>query len=152
MITRTYLVLMPAESPTTPVDIFVRSDPGSPDAQVIQGDAAYCEWRGRPLRVAVTAAEGASEGFVPRLRLGFGVSVATWSPGAAGVAPPAVQLSESLLGTITALGSGTPNLADQSGEPVVRLTGTAETAGFCYIVTLMCPEAKDEDRSNTASP
>ena len=148
MITRTYLVLMPDETPTTAIDILVVSDPGTPDAPVLTaGDAEYFEWRGRPLRIPVLAVDGATEGFVPRLRLGFGVSIIPWSVGAsAGL--PSVQLSESLMGSVS-LGSGTPNLADPNDDPVIRLTGTVNTAGEYYIVTLMCPEAKDEDHSNT---
>jgi hypothetical protein len=147
MISRTYLVLMPDETPTTPLDILVESDPGTPDAPVIVGDAAYFEWRGRPLRIPVLAVDGTDEGFVPRLRLGFSLSILPWS-NSASAGLPSVQPSESLLGTVT-VGSGTPNLADPNDEAVIRLIGTADTAGQYYIVSLMCPEAKDEDRSNT---
>lgn len=151
MITRTYVVQMPDEGPTTPLDILVESDPGSPDAPVTAGDAAYYEWRGRPLRIPVLAADGVDEGFVPRLRLGFLVTI---TPIAAAIQTdlPGVQLSESLASLASTDGGPTinvPTLADPGGEAAIRLVGGAGTAGLFYVVTLMCPEAKDEDRSNT---
>jgi hypothetical protein len=154
MITRTYVVQMPEESPTAPLDILVVNTPGSPDAPALPGDGKYYEWRGRPLRIPVLAAEGASAGFVPRTRLGF---IATISPIAAAVSPslPGVQLSESLA-SLASTDSGPsiniPTLSDPNGQPAIRLIGDASTAGLFFVVTLMCPEAKDEDRNGTAGP
>ncbi len=150
MITRTYVVQMPEESPTAPLDILVESAPGSPDAPIV-ADGIYYEWRGRPLRIPVLAAAGVSEGFVPRFRLGFTVTI---TPIAATVIAdlPGVQLSESLA-SLASTDSGPslniPTLADPGGEAAIRLTGSADTSGLFYLVMLMCPEAKDEDRSNT---
>jgi len=151
MITRTYIVQMPLEGPTTPLDILVESAPGSQDDPVLPGDGKYYEWRGRPLRFPVLAAAGAAGGFVPRLRLGFLVTI---TPIAAAIQTdlPGVQLSESLA-ELASTDSGPsiniPTLADPSGEAAIRLIGGVATAGLFYVVTLMCPEAKDEDRSNT---
>lgn len=151
MITRTYIVEMPSEVSTTPLDILVESAPGSPDAPALPGDGKYFEWRGRPLRIPELAAAGASGGFVPRLRLGFLVTI---TPIAAAIQTdlPGVQLSESLA-SLASTDSGPsiniPTLADPGGEAAIRLVGGTETSGLFYVVTLMCPEAKDEDRSNT---
>lgn len=152
MITRTYVVQMPNDD--TPLDILVESAPGSQDAPVVISggdDGSYYEWRGRPLRFPVLAAAGASGGFVPRLRLGFTVTVTPISPFICD-SLPGVQLSESLA-SLASTDSGPsiniPTLADPSGEAVIRLVGGDDTQALFFTVTLMCPEAKDEDRSNT---
>ncbi len=151
MITRTYIVQMPSEGADTPLDILVTSAPGSQSAPALPGDGKYYECRGRPLRIPVLAAAGPDEGFVPRTRLGFVVSI---TPIAADIQTdlPGVQLSESLA-SLASTDSGPsiniPTLADPNGEPAIRLTGGDGTQGLFYVVTLMCPEAKDEDRSST---
>jgi hypothetical protein len=153
MITRTYVVKMPEEVATTPLYILVTDDPGSQDAPVVAGtDGAYYEIRGRPLRIPVLASEGPSEGFVPRCRLGFLVSVTAFNTSSPVVMPRA-QLSESLTQNLSSTDSGptisVPTLADPSGSPAILMLGSTGTEGGVYLVTLMCPEAKDEDRSNT---
>lgn len=154
MITRTYIVQMPVETPTAPLDILVVSAPGAPSAPALPGDGKYYEWRGRPLRIPVLAAGGAAGGFVPRCALGF---IATISPIAAAVSAklPGVQLSASL-GSLASTDSGPsiniPTLADPGGKPAIRLVGDNTTAGLFYVVTLVCPEAKDEDRQGTTGP
>jgi len=150
MITRTYIVQMPNDD--TPLDILVESAPGSPDApELPAGGGKYYEWRGRPLRIPVLAADGADEGFVPRLRLGFIVTVTSISPFIQGDLP-GLQLSESLA-SLASTDSGPsiniPTLADPGGEAAIRLVGGDGTQDLFFAVSLMCPEAKDEDRSNT---
>lgn len=147
MISRTYVVLMPTdEEATTPVNIFVQDDPGTPSLPVSQGSAAYFEWRGRPIRFETVAADGVAGGFVPRLRLGFSYSLAPLvsqrSPNTTAV--PSVAFSESLIPDISIL--SVPVLADPSGMPVIQLTGTADTASHTYVLSLQIMEAKDEDR------
>ncbi|MBV8721701.1 MAG: hypothetical protein JO277_06105 [Candidatus Eremiobacteraeota bacterium] len=153
MITRTYVVKMPTSSPTTPLDILVTNSPGTQAAPVVAGtDGAYYEWLGRPLRVPVLAAAGASGGFVPRLALGFLVSI-TRIAAAIVTDLPGVQLSQSLASLASTDGGPTisiPLLADPNGNPAIRLVGGANTAGDYFVVTLMCPEAKDVDRDSAA--
>lgn len=157
MITRTYIVKMPTSSPTTPLDILVMNSPGTQAVPIVAGtDGAYYEWRGRPLRIPVlsggappTAAQIAA-GFVPRLRLGFIVVV---TPISAAIATdlPGVQLSSSLASLASTDAGPTLNIpafADPGGNPSIRLIGGAGTAAKFFAVTLMCPEASDEDRSS----
>ncbi len=115
-------------------------------------DGAYYELRARPLRIPVlsggappTAAQ-ISNGFVPRMRLGFALSVV---PVATGIQTdvPGVQLSSSLVPALGITGLTLAALADPSYGPVIRLTGGANTAGKTYLVTLAIMEAKDEDRN-----
>jgi hypothetical protein len=157
MISRLYVVEMPTESPANPLDILVESLPGSKDAPALPGDGSYYEWRGRPLRVPVhsggspATAAAIAAGFTPRLRLGFHVTITPYV-GALAVDIPGVQLSVSLAGDLSSTDAGPsmpiPALADPAGEPVIRLTGGVTTAGLFYLVALMCPEGKDEDRSS----
>jgi hypothetical protein len=60
-----------------------------------------------------------------------------------------VQLSESLAGDLSSTDSGPsisiPLLSDPGGEPAIRLVGSADTAGLFYLVSLQCPEAKEDN-------
>jgi len=148
MISRTYVVLMPSGgAAATPVNIFVQDDPGTPDQPVSQGSAAYFEWRGRPMRFETVADDGAANGFVPRLRLGFGLSVVPLVSEATPISTvvPSVALSASLVPDLSIL--LVPVLPDPSGMPVIQLTGSTSTAGHTYLVTIQIMEAKDEDRT-----
>lgn len=159
MITRTYVVKMPSTPDTTaPVDILVQNNPGSQAAPVVTaGDAAYYEWRARPLRIPVmsggappTVAQIAL-GFVPRLRLGCLVSITPIRAAIAGVSP-GVQLSATLASLASTDAGPTiavPALADPAGGPSIRLIGGAATSGLFFLVTLEAPEARDEDREGT---
>jgi hypothetical protein len=145
MISRTYVVDMPAgEDAAVPVNILVQNNPGTIDAPVAQGSASYFEWRGRPLRFESVYGD---PGFVPRLTLGFGLSVvplvSLTTPIAAVV--PSVALSQSLIPDLSIF--QVEPLADPSGMPVIQLTGSSATASHAYLVTLQVMEAKDEDRT-----
>lgn len=154
MISRTYVVVMPEAESATPLDILVQDDPGTQaDPVVAGGDGAYYELRGRPLRVPVEAgasppsAAAVGAGFVPRLRLGFSLSVV---PLASAIVTdvPGVRLSESLISLASTDGGpliNVPSFADPAGGPAIRLTGGAETAGVFFLVSLVVNEAKDED-------
>lgn len=150
MISRLYIVKMPQESPGTPLDILVQANPGSKDAPVDTGDGAYYELRGRPLRLETLVGD---TGFVPRLRLGFTVSIT--SLGTAPTRRPGVQLSESLVGDLSSTDAGpalnVPVLPDPGGEPVIRLNGANSTAGNYYLVALQCAQAADDDRSGSGA-
>lgn len=149
MISRTYIVLMPTETPTGPLDILVENNPGTQAAPVVAGgDGAYYEWRGLPLHLPNRVG---TPGFVPRLRLGFEVAVAGIST-AIVTDLPGVQLSASLA-SLSSTDSGptisVPAFADPVAGPAIRLTGGAGTAGKVFAVTLKVAEARDEDRSPT---
>lgn len=149
MISRTYVVLMPSsETATTPVNIFVQDQPGTIDAPISQGSAAYFEWRGRPVRFETTSED---DGFVPRLRLGMSVSVVPLVSVATPISTvvPSVALSESLVPDLSIL--TVPVLADPSGMPAIQLTGSAATAAHAYLVSLEIMQAKDEDRTDTGT-
>lgn len=154
MNTRTYVVKMPTSVSTTPLDILVQNSPGTQAAPVVAGgDGAYYEMLGRPLRIPVLAAAGASAGFVPRLRLGFSLSIAPIKT-AIVTDLPGVQLSASLA-SLSSTDSGptisVPALADPAGGPAIRLIGGAGTAGGVFVVTLQVLEAKDVDRDSTGA-
>ncbi len=134
------------------LDILVQ-DPGSPSAPVLGGDTivngAYYEWRGRPIRLETLAADGATGGFVPRTRLGLKFSIVEITSGTAG-ALPGVQLSASLASLASTDAGPTINIpafADPSGEPVIRLRNSADSAEGFFMVSVEISEAKDEDRS-----
>lgn len=162
MIHREYIVKMPTTAPTTPLDIIVQGYPGSQDAPIsVAGgttpvgwsgsDGAYYELRGRPLRLPVLAAAGQMGGFVPRLNLGFTLSILPVKT-AIVTDIPGVQLSQtldSLASTDIGPTINIPVLADPAYGPVIRLTGGAATAGTYWILHLLVMEAKDEDRSAT---
>jgi len=146
MISRTYVVLMPSGGDAAvPVNVFVQNDPGTIAAPVSQGSAAYFEWRGRPLRFETVAGD---PGFVPRLRLGFGLSVVPLVSLTTPISTlvPSVALSESLVPDLSIL--TVPVLADPSGMPAIQLTGSTDTAGHTYLVTLQVMDARDEDRTS----
>ena len=152
MISRTYVVLMPASSATTPLDILVQNSPGTQAVPIVAGgDGAYYELRGRALRIPVLAAAGAAGGFVPRLRLGFSVAVVRINS-AIVTDLPGVKLSASLI-SLASTDSGptiaVPAFPDPNGLPAIRLTGGAGTSGGFFLVSLRLNEAKDEDREGT---
>lgn len=158
MISRLYVVQMPSsESAATPLDILVESQPGTKAAPIVPAFGAYYEWRGRPLRVPVHSggapptAAAIAAGFTPRVRLGFHVTITPYGTAIA-TDLPKVQLSESLAGDLSSTDVGPsisiPVLADPAGEPVIRLIGGAATASLFFLVALVCPEGKDEDRSS----
>lgn len=152
MIVRTYVVLMPDEVSTTPLDILIQNAPGTQAAPTVVGDAAYYEVLGRPFRIPQLAAAGANGGFVPPLRLGFSVGITKISS-ADVVELPGVQLSASLASlSSTDVGPSisVPAFPDPAGGPSIRLTGAPGTAGAIFIVSLFVAEAKDVDRSGTA--
>lgn len=144
MISRLYIVKMPTEVNTTPIDILVENDPGTQDDPVVAaGDGAYYEWRGRPIVLPNPAGDSS---FVPRFRLGFEVSVSPYS-NAIVTDLPGVQLSESLASISSTDGGpliSVPSFPDPAG-PAIRLVGGVGTAGKVFMVSVQIPEAKDED-------
>jgi hypothetical protein len=153
MIVRTYVVKMPTEVSTTPLDILVQNSPGSQATPVVAGsDGAYYEVLARPFRIPVLAAAGQAGGFVPPLRLGFSIAI-TPLAAAISAAVPGAQLSASLASLAsTDVGPSIPIPAfpDPAGGPSLRLTGGIATAGLFFVVSLFVAEAKDTDRSGTS--
>lgn len=156
MISRQYIVLMPTETPTNPLNIFVRNSPGTkavPISPAAGGE--YYEWRGRPLRfeqLALTSAGATNSAFAPRARLGFRVTVTPLGT-AVQTDLPSVQLSTSF-GSLASTDAGPtiniPALADDTTNgPMIRLIGGANTAGDFFLVSLDIMEATDEDRDPT---
>ena len=149
MISRLYVVKMPTEVSTNPVDILVETNPGSQAAPVVSGtDGAYYEWRGRPI---VLPNPSGDSSFVPRFRLGFEVSITPYG-NAMSQSTPSVQLSASLA-SVSSTDAGptisVPAFADPAGGAAIRLIGGVSsgitTAGLVYLVSVQIPEAKDED-------
>lgn len=75
MIHRTYIVKMPTETPTTPLDIVVEGYPGTQDDPISVAnstspvgwsgdDGVYYEWTGRALHLPNKLSLGASQ-FIP---------------------------------------------------------------------------------------
>ena len=157
MIVRTYVVLMPTSEPTTPVDILVQNAPGTQAAPIVAAtDGAYYEILGRPFRVPVLAAAGASAGFVPWTRLGVSLALTPIAAGPIGVWPGA-QLSASLAALSSTDAGPTisvPSFPDPAGGPSIRLIGGTNgeltTAGQLWLVSFYVAEAKDADRSGTS--
>jgi hypothetical protein len=157
MIVRTYVVKMPTEVSTTPLDILVQNNPGSQDAPVVAGgDGAYYEVLERPFRIPVLAAAGQAGGFVSPLRLGFSIAITPYS-NAVDAVIPGMQLSASLASlssTDTGPTIAVPAFPDPAGGPSLRLIGgvtaVGTTAGAVYVVSLFVAEAKDADRSGTS--
>jgi hypothetical protein len=151
VISRTYIVKMPNEVSTNPIDILVQNNPGEQDAPVVAGgDGAYYEWRGLPLRLPNPAGDNS---FVPRLRLGFEIVVTPIST-TISTDTPGVQLSASLASLSSTDGGPTisvPAFADPVAGAAIRLTGGAGTAGKVFAVTLKVAEQRDEDRSPTGT-
>ncbi len=161
MITRTYDVLMPDDN--ADVDILVEGDAdwgavGVRTGPVVDsGDTGfYVEWRNRRIRVPVKAGSAAAvaSGFVARFQLGFGISIVELGAGVAREIPE-VQCSRSLVGDVfsTAADATTPGDAtfqDPSDAPTIRIlgSGSPDTGGRKYRVSLWVAEAQDEDRSN----
>lgn len=153
MISRLYVVKMPTEVSTNPVDILVETNPGSQDAPVTAGtDGAYYEWRGRPISLPNPASDPTT--FIPRFRLGFAVNVMPYG-NLLSLAMPSVQLSESLA-SVSSTDAGptisVPAFPDPVGGAAIRLIGGVNgvtTAGLVYLVSVQIPEAKDEDRNPT---
>lgn len=176
---RTYIVEMPGTSFSgTPLDIVV-AYPGSNSAPIAYPaaggtaqtapptgwaagdtafDGAYYEWRGRPLDIPVLStaggslASGITNGFVPRARLGFTLSITNILTSGVAVLP-VVQLSRSLVGSLQD-SAGVLNVAalsDPAYGPVIRLNTDNASAGLIYVVNFSIYEAKDEDRDPTGS-
>jgi hypothetical protein len=148
MLHRTYLVRMPSQG--TLLDIVVEGPVGSPSAPVgvgagftapppgwIGGDGVYFEWRGRPLRLPVRFG---SNGFVPRLRLGWRLSIQLLSA----IEEPRVTMSQTLIGTLLAPFAAF-TLADPAYGPVIRLANPNEEASV-FFVHFGVSEDKDGDR------
>jgi len=146
MIQRTYLVVMPSEPGA--LDIVVEGPVGSSSAPVKAAaggttppvgwngvDGQYFEWRARTLRFESLFG---GTGFVPRLRLSFGLAITGNSE-----VLPIAKLSASLLGTLSAAFAGL-TLADPAYGPVIRLTNTVNTASNLYVVSFTVSEVKDE--------
>lgn len=167
MIIRTYVVQMPAGSGSNqPVDIIVEGYPGTQDDPIsiangtapsgwnANGNAAYYELLGRPLRLPNALDNGASQ-YVPRFHLGWNLTVTLMSNSAVPVPPPpSVQYSASLIQNLTSGDAGpsvtVPTFADPTYGPSIRLTnGSGGDGGQVYLVTLMVVEPKDIDRTPT---
>lgn len=167
MINRTYIVLMPTSSPTTALDIFVQSAPvttatgsipiGNQANPVKIADAAWYEWRGRTLRfenLKLLSTGAANSAWSPLARLGFELSVTPISATSAITdVPPVAQLSASF-GSLASTDVGPtiaiPALADNvTNGPMIRLIGSASTAGKFFVVTLRIAEDKDDSRSSS---
>lgn len=143
---------MPNSVATNPLDILVQNNPGTKTAPVVAGgDGAYYELRGRPLRVPNPVG---SAGPVPRLRLGFSLSIVQVLAAVSGTFPGA-QLSASLAALAAGSTIPVPTFTDPAGGPAIRLVGgtigEASTAGQIYIVSLLISEPKDEDRDPTGT-
>ena len=153
MIVRTYVVQMPTEVSTVPLDILVQNNPGSQSAPVVAGgDGAYYEVLNRPFRIPVLASAGQAGGFVPPTRLGFSIAITPCSTGIS-AAVPGAQLSASLASlasTDTGPTIAIPAFADPAGGPSLRLTGGIATAGLFFMVSMFVAEAKDTDWSGTS--
>ena len=160
MITRTYDILMPDDN--ADVDIHVEGDAnwgavGAASVAVASGDTGfYAEWRNRRLRIPIRAGTGTevAAGFVPRLRLGFGVSLTAVSVVINDV--PSVRFSRSLVGDVlsTAAGATTPGdgtFPDTAGGATIRVRGNVSYSGEMFRLTLTIPEAKDEGASPQTS-
>jgi len=174
---RTYIVQMPGTGfLTTDLDIVV-AVPGSNTAPVAYGtspprtappagwggspsfDGAYYEWRGRTILIPVLSTAGGSlatgiqNGFVPRARLGFTLSINQIENVAAAAILPKVLISKSLIGTFddTVGVINAADLADPTYGPVIRLKNAAAVATLIYVVNFSIYEAKDEDRDPTGS-
>lgn len=153
MISRTYTVLMPSNAgATAQVDIPVENfNPSAAPAPVAVGaDGFYSEWRNLPIRVPIKAGSAATpaNGFVPRFRLGFSISVQQiGGTGAANLL--AIQLSRSLVGNVfsDAAGATTPGdgtFQDPSGAPTIRLLNTAAVQGLTFRVHLLVYTQSDD--------
>jgi hypothetical protein len=154
MISRTYVVQMPGGGEAGhQLDILVQDDPGTQSDPVVLSSGAYYEVRGRALRIPVLAAAGASAGFVPRLQLGFSISVTPIGDTVTSI--PAVQLSASLASlasTDTGPTIAIPAFADPNGQPAIRLTSDTDSDAGFFVVSLLISEQKDEDRDGAAAP
>lgn len=162
MIHRTYIVKMPNETPTTPLDIVVEAYPGSQAAPISLAaspvtapvgwsgdDGAYYERTARPLHLPNKLSLGASQ-FIPAFLLGW--SLTMYRINTAVVTDlPAVRLSQSLVNDLSS-GDGlivSAPLTDPSYGPVIRLTGGANTASAIFVVHLQVMQARDNDRLST---
>ena len=146
---RTYVVKMPTASPTGALDILVSTDPGEQSAPVTAStDGAYYEVLGRPVRFET---ESGDTGFVPRLYAGFAVTI-TPIQASGQITLPGVQLSASLASLASTDSSpdiAVPALADGAGGPMIRLIGTADTAGDFFLVSLFIEDFATHDRNVT---
>lgn len=115
-------------------------------------DGAYYEILGKTLGVPLKAliSGSANPAFVPRFRLGWGISFVSLDASILSAAP-SVLLSQSLVGNLGTT-DGTivlATLADPSYGPVIRLTGLSDEGflGQLFALHLRVMEPKDEDRN-----
>jgi len=165
MINRTYLVLMPSVASTmASLDILPRGPVGTvllpvriaaggttppTNWQVFGatvGDGQFCELRGRPVPFSALLADGAAAGFMPRLALGWQISVHNVDTSSAGV--PQMQMSTSVMGDLPSPFS-VSHLTDPAYGPVIRLLNAAAVQGRMFVVTLGIAQQRDEDRAET---
>lgn len=164
MIHRTYFVQMPSDAGNMPnLDILLRGPVGSESAPVrltpaggtappagwgvftnANSDGQFFEWRSRPIRFETEAGD---TGFVPRARLGWSVVASPTDENDAGcLSTPIYILSQSLVGTLASPWDAV-QIADPTYGPVLRLLNTPDLQGGIFVVNLILPEAKDEDRN-----
>lgn len=147
-INRTYLVALNTDANS--LDIVVDGPVGTAAAPVNNGTAApagwvgsdgqYYELQGRTLPVPTRFGDA---DFVPRLALGWNVSVQPVNEAVTGTEPPmAVRFSRSLVGVLAGA-FAVNNLADPAYGPVLRLEYPNSWRNQVVIVTLTVFEAKD---------
>jgi hypothetical protein len=163
-IRRTYLVKMPTTAGTSPFfDVLPEGPVGTPSAPVRltppngttppngwqdfpNDNGQFYEIRGRTIRFET---EEGDDGFVPRARLGWIVSVMCIDGDSDGCnIPPVVILSRSFIGTPPDSAFVGITVDDPSYGPVIRLINSPDTEGALYSVNLELEEQKDEDRSH----
>jgi hypothetical protein len=163
-IRRTFLVKMPSVSGTSPYfDVLAEGPVGDADAPVRltpaggttppngwqdfpNDDGQFYEIRGRPIRFETVEGE---DGFVPRSRLGWIVSVNCIDKNSDGCnIPMVVILSRSFMGTPPDAAFADITIDDPDYGPVIRLINSPDTEGALYSVNIELAEQKDEDRAH----
>jgi hypothetical protein len=163
-IRRTFLVKMPSVAGTSPYfDVLAEGPVGAPDAPVRltpaggttppagwqdfpNDDGQFYEIRSRPIRFET---EEGDDGFVPRSRLGWIVSVMCIDSESDGCnIPPVVILSRSFMGTPPDPAFTPITIDDPDYGPVIRLINSPDTEGALYSVNIELAEQKDEDRAH----
>ncbi len=160
---RTFFVKMPSVAGQAPyLDVLPMGPVGTPAEPVgdgtdgpagwqefpnnIDGDGLFYEVLGRVLRFETTEGD---DGFVPRARLGFEVSVLCMDSESDGCnIPPVVILSRSLIGTPPNANFVNLTIDDPDYGPVVRLLNSPDTEGALYCVMLSLAEQKDMDSTH----
>lgn len=156
---RTYLVKMPSVSGTSPyLDILPNGPVGTPALPVKKtggttppngwqpfagDDGAFYEIRSRVIRFETFSGD---DGFVPRARLGWLITVNCVDGGDCNIGP-VTQMSRSLVGTPPNADFAGITFDDPAYGPVIRLFNSPDTEGGLYSVNLELEEAKDEDRT-----